>query len=693
MSDMRDPKHEEYDVVIVGAGIAGGLVALELARNGKRVLILEAGRYGYEGKTRRAEDAKLPLPPDRAEYMENFFMATAKTPNAPYPPLPSPEPLDPQPDPAHEHVPRATNLASNDSVFRHKDQSYLTYEYGSRPYKSGYERVGGGTTWHWSATAVRLFPNDFRMQDEYGDEGRFSDGMENWPVGYDDVLPFYNRANRLIGVAGSREVDEELGLPFDEDYPMPPVPKTLVDQAFEAANGLEIDGDGEVRVTITPQGRNTIHYPDPKLAKGDPALERDLIGVKRRVCAGNTNCIPICPIQAKYDATVTLNDALDTTNSSGESMVEILPQSVAEKVLVDPNGRVEGIQYLQWEKEPGDAPRVPKVAKGKIYVLAAHAIENPKLLLNSASDALPQGVANSGGKSHDNVGRYLMDHVMYLTWALTRDPVWPFRGPVATSGIETLRDGPFRRHRSAWRIEIGNEGWQWAKGDPYTSVIDFVDGLNSTGINAENARNHRRLFGHDLYQKLNHDLTRQVRMGFLLEQDPVRDMRVMLDPDDRVVDGLGIRRPMISGYGISEYTKRGFLSAEAASKAIWERMGATHYPEEGLPDKPNFGREEYDRMNADAGGVGGACFEVKVGDETRYFPYYGAGHIMGTHRMGTDPRTSVLNHRQQSWDHDNLFMVGSGVFPTTATANPTLTIAALALMAAENVLHDLAELG
>lgn len=98
-------------------------------------------------------------------------------------------------------------------------------------------------------------------------------------------------------------------------------------------------------------------------------------------------------------------------------------------------------------------------------------------------------------------------------------------------------------------------------------------------------------------------------------------------------------------------------------------------------------------MNADAGGVGGACFEVKVGDETRYFPYYGAGHIMGTHRMGTDPRTSVLNHRQQSWDHDNLFMVGSGVFPTTATANPTLTIAALALMAAENVLHDLAELG
>ncbi|MBP7663912.1 MAG: GMC family oxidoreductase, partial [Shewanella sp.] len=71
------------------------------------------------------------------------------------------------------------------------------------------------------------------------------------------------------------------------------------------------------------------------------------------------------------------------------------------------------------------------------------------------------------------------------------------------------------------------------------------------------------------------------------------------------------------------------------------------------------------------------------------FTFYGAGHIVGTYRMGDCRDTSVVNPRQQSWDHSNLFLVGSGVFPTVATGNPTLTLAALAFQAADHVLEDL----
>jgi choline dehydrogenase-like flavoprotein len=69
--------------------------------------------------------------------------------------------------------------------------------------------------------------------------------------------------------------------------------------------------------------------------------------------------------------------------------------------------------------------------------------------------------------------------------------------------------------------------------------------------------------------------------------------------------------------------------------------------------------------------------------------FFGAGHVAGTYRMGSDPGNSVVNPDQRSWDHENLFLVGSGVFPTIATGNPTLTIAALSLRAASTIIADL----
>jgi choline dehydrogenase-like flavoprotein len=97
-------------------------------------------------------------------------------------------------------------------------------------------------------------------------------------------------------------------------------------------------------------------------------------------------------------------------------------QTTATMVEVGPGGRVTAIRFKRWDGSEG-------VASGKAFVLAAHAIEIPRLLLNSRSEITPNGVANSS----DQVGRNLMDHPAQLSWALAPTPMWPYRAPLSTA--------------------------------------------------------------------------------------------------------------------------------------------------------------------------------------------------------------------------------------------------------------------
>ena len=663
-----------YDVVIVGAGIGGTLVARELARKGKSVLILEAG-------------PQTP-PTNREAYLENFYLASAKTPEAPYPPLEGS-------DPADEPTPRATVAATfgnniepgwpekvkkDEQAFIYDPKASYLLQKGPHPFASTYERVAGGTTWHWLGTSLRFLENDFKMQQVYGVE-------KDWPFGVDALLPYYNRAESDIGVAANAQVQEQqlgkVGLryaPPDYQYPMQEIPLSLVDQAVAGAvDGVAdfVDFEGlEAQVTPTPQGRNSQPHDS------------------RRTCAGNTNCIPICPIQAKYDGTVTLSEAQ-------QAGAKVISQAVASRVVVGENGAVTGIEYIEWQQDGGTITKTTGTAKGTIYVLAAHAIETPKLLLMSRRDdqaGLETGVANSSGM----VGKNLMDHPLYLSWALLNDRAWGFRGPLSTSGIESLRDGSFRSTRAAWRVEIGNEGWNFSIGDPWTTVGDFVEGTNHSQLNPGK----RRLFGDELVAKLNDVFPRQWRMGFLVEQSPETSNCIELSTDlgpGAPTDGLGLPRPVIH-YGLSDYTKLGFVYAEIFARDVYRRMGVKNYtqnprkvvgpnnqmvenpkwfplePEwrkifEELP--PELKTPEVTNLPADARGI------------PEGFQYFGSGHIVGTTVMGSVKDQSVLDPDQRSWDHPNLFMVGSGNFPTITTANPTLTLAAMALKAADAILRQL----
>ncbi|HEV7505237.1 MAG TPA: GMC family oxidoreductase [Thermoanaerobaculia bacterium] len=618
----------QYDVLIVGAGIAGSIIASELAAAGKRVLILEAGQG---------------VPDNRSEYMDNFYLSNAKTPESPYPPLGL--------QPAHEATPRPTILGLN--VWTDPNQSYLiqpqpeTPQPQNLPFASTYERVGGGTTWHWLGTSLRLVPHDLEMYSYYN----VFDKAADWPIGYDELSQLYGRAEAEIGVSASvaqqAPLENAIGLTYPPgyQYPLNPIPLSVVDQTVsQGVSGLDspVSDDKPVFVTPTPAGRNSQPYQN------------------RRVCAGNTNCIPICPIQAKYDATVTLGKALNTGN------VTVTYKAVVSKVLTDANGSISGVQYIPWDRQVNPTPGEVQTATAATYVLAAHAIEIPKILLLSANEQFPKGIANRS----DQVGRNLMDHVIYLSWALSAagQPVYPYRGPLSTSGIESLRDGDFRRQRAAFRMEIGNEGWNFPIGDPYVTVQDFINGTNNSRLNPISPPSQvpfpppagPPLGGVELALAINDRLTRQFRIACLLEQSPQAGNRVTLDPTR--TDGLGLARPKIS-YGLDPYTLDGFAAARETSSAIYRQMNATEFT-------------DYQQAQNQAG-----YFEYEG------VPYvlFGAGHVVGTHRMGSDPDGSVTNAAQRSWDHDNLWIVGCGSFPTVSTPNPTLTLAALAFKAAADI--------
>src|SRR5699024_3811079 len=151
---------------------------------------------------------------------------------------------------------------------------------------------------------------------------------------------------------------------------MPPLPMAQGDLMFkEAAASLGLE------LLETPQARNSVE------------------GFQgRSICCGNAMCIPVCPVQAKYDATV----HLDMAEAAGAELTE---GAMVSKIVVGDDGAVTMVAYL-------DSEGTPHEVTGKVFVVAANGIETPRLLLMSKSDATPNGVANSS----DQVGRYLADH-------------------------------------------------------------------------------------------------------------------------------------------------------------------------------------------------------------------------------------------------------------------------------------------
>lgn len=269
--------------------------------------------------------------------------------------------------------------------------------------------------------------------------------------------------------------------------------------------------------------------------------------------------------------------------------------------------------------------KVDHLITGRIYVVAGNAIETPKLLLMSKSEHAPNGVANSS----DQVGRNLADHPSASTKALLPKPYAGKRGPVCVAQIASTREGDFRGERSAFKFMA----YQGSAGDPLPIARDLI----TQGI-----------IGKKLTDQIKNTAPYEVSFFSITEQLPDPENRIV--PDEAEKDALGIPRPKIT-YSIDDYTMQGYEDALQLHQELLEELGATEIVHSDAP-----------------------------GD---------AAHIMGTYRMGDDPATSVTDHTGRTHDHQNLFLAGAGLFPTSGTANPTLTLSALALRTAEVIGQEL----
>ena len=595
-----------YDAVIVGSGISGAIIASELAAAGNRVLILEAAP---------GDDMTI----DRYnEYLARFYGTAYKDNQSPYPRNPDAD------------MPRSTDAQK----IRPGQPDHSAYLVQNGPFSTDtvYTRVFGGTTMHWEGKTLRMLPQDFEMQTN------FSQGL-NWPLNYDQLEPYYREAEREIGVSADVEDQAYLGISFRPGYvfPMKGLPLSYLDKIVARdVDGTKVELDDEqyeLKVQSFPQGRNGIPNPAYDNGKGYvpvAAVSTSQVEEGGR-CQGNNNCVPLCPVQAKYNAGKTLAKAF----SSGR--VDILAQTVASKVEIDKDtGRVAHIEYKAY-RDPASPAYITGRVRGRIFVLSANAIENPRLMLAS-------GLPSSSGL----IGRNLMDHAYLLSWALLPEIAGTMRGTNCTGGIVALRGGSFRRRQAGFAIDIHNDGWGWAMGSPYTDLIDIVEDHN--------------LFGPALRRALVDKISRQLQLAFMVEVLPNPSNRVTVDPQYR--DPLDNMRPVIS-YSVPDYTMRGVAFGRQLARRIFQRLGAADYTQNHPED---YGYVTYE----------GQGYAIR-----------GGNHLAGTHIMGTSPSNSVVDAQQRSWDHENLYLVGGGSMPSIGTSNITLTLAALCFRSAKHIIQQL----
>ena len=323
MQIIRSP--ELYDVCIVGSGAGGGMAAHVLTAAGANCVMLEAG----------------PMWDTR----DDGFMFKW--------PYDSPR----------------RGASTSQQQFGEFDAGLGGWTLEGEPYTVADDqdfdwfrtRMLGGRTNHWGRISLRYGPDDFKR--------RSTDGLgDDWPIGYDDLAPYYDKIDRLIGIFGSAE-----GLPNDPDgiFMDPPEPRCWEKMIKQGADRLGITCiPSRLSILTRPlNGRSACHY----------------CGQCNRGCATRSNF---------SSPTVLLPPALDT------GLLRIIPNAMAREVAVDGNGRARGVSYVN--KDDGREYEV----RARIVVLAASACETARLLLNSKSALFPDGLANT----HGNVGRYLTDN-------------------------------------------------------------------------------------------------------------------------------------------------------------------------------------------------------------------------------------------------------------------------------------------
>jgi len=285
------------------------------------------------------------------------------------------------------------------------------------------------------------------------------------------------------------------------------------------AKRLEPDN---IKVSVLPAARNSTAY------QGRPP------------CCGNNNCTPLCPISAQYSADIHIKRAI--TNGA-----KLLANAVAFKIDSDRNGSITTVHYKRPDSSIGKL-------SGKHFVLACNGIETPKLLMQSTTEALPRGIANSSGQ----VGRNLMDHPSIALSMLMPEPVYPGRGPQVVSQINHGRGDTFRNKHSAGKIFIQNQP------DIQGYVTDLIEDQQTWST---------------LDRDLEKYASRYIMIGTEMEQLP--NVSNYIKPSTSRMDTIGIAMPEVH-MTLDSYVQGGANYFSEFLNHVCALLGATKIQETGI---------------------------------------------------------------------------------------------------------------
>ncbi len=583
-----------YDAIVVGSGAGGGIAAFILATSGLRVLMLEAGR-DYDPLR---ETPMFQLPKDAP-------LRGAGTPEKPF----------------------GFYDATVDGGWQVPGEPYSVAE-GSE-FMWWRSRMLGGRTNHWGRISLRMGEYDFKP--------RSRDGLGfDWPMSYDDVSPYYDKTESLIGVYGSNEGLENTPNSSPGVLQPPPAPRAYELLTRKACRRMGIPViPAHLAIMTQTQDADRLPgelFPDNELARRVTA--DSMRG--RAACYWATPCGRGCSIRANFQSTTVLfPPALATGN------LEVRTGAMVREVTVDAQGRATGVHYID------KATLLDEFAAARVVVLAASACESARILLNSTSNLFPDGLANSSGL----VGKYVMDTV----------------GAGVYSQVPALESLPPHNEDGASGMHMYMPWWLY--GEQLAGQLDFPRGYH---IEFGGGRRSAPGFGafsglepltQGSYGQRFKDDCRRYYGSFVGfdgrgEMIPNEDCYCEIDPDK--VDRYGI--PVL--------------------KFHWK--WADHELNQALHMQRTFA-EIVDEM-------GGTLLSTVQTDGARAISKGGQIiHEVGGAIMGDDRRTSVLNQYCQSWDVPNLFVTDGAPFVSNADKNPTLSIMAIAWRASDYIVEQLGQ--
>jgi choline dehydrogenase-like flavoprotein len=600
-----------HDVVVIGSGAGGGTATKVLADLGVSVLLLEAGpmlnmadlkehMWPYQAPHRGAGARGQAYTGGPTGFTYSATYGGAQLEGEPYTVAPG----------------------SDFSWFR--------------------SRILGGRTNHYGRVTLRMADYDFKPKS--------TDGLGfDWPISYQDLAPYYDKAEQLIGVTGTRE-----GIRSAPDGIFNPPGALKAHEVLIQKSCAKLDiravPSRQAVTTVARNGRPPCHY-----------------------CG---QCGRGCMTASNYAASyVQIFPAMKT------GKVQVIANAMARELITDASGKVTAVSYI--DKNTGSEQQV----RCRTVVLAASACESARLLLNSKSSRHPQGLANSSGK----VGRYLMDTVGFGMSAMIP----------ALSGMPHYNSDGYGSHLYVpW--------WMWDRHKelnfPRGYHIEVGGGYGMPGLGSfTGVVNRTEGYGVKMKQAIRDEYGTSVGLSGRGEMIPNEDSFCEIDPNTKDTFGIPVLR---FHWKWSDHELNQVRHMQQTFRAILEGMGGTIAAggRGGGRGQAAAASQAGQRAGGQAPQTGQAGPQTgqataPAGQPTTMGQQANQGvpisrggaiiHEVGTVRMGDDPQTSPLNKFCQAHEVRNLFVADAAPFVSNADKNPTHTIVALAWRTAEYLAEEL----